>query len=167
MAVPPLDLTVLQTFRDALIGLPLSYVWRGYGSAIFLEFGRLTPRTRRSGKAGNPRGELGLMIQWSWRIENAASILCGSWSEEPLWEPTFGLLSTKVVTEVSVVGRLPEIVIGLTEGLFVSSFMTAEGDPQWSLFDRRSGAVRWLCVRDGNLKIELAENQTRPILRIV
>jgi hypothetical protein len=38
---------------------------------------------------------------------------------------------------------------------YVSSFMTAEGDPQWSLFDRRSGTVRWLCVRDGSLKIEL------------
>jgi hypothetical protein len=76
--------SVLETFRDALIGLPLSHVWRGYGSAIFLEFGRLTPRTRRSGEAGNPRGELGLMIQWSWRIEDTVSILCGSWSQEHL-----------------------------------------------------------------------------------
>jgi hypothetical protein len=132
-----------------------------------LEFGRLTPRTRRSRKAGNPQGELGLMIQWSWRIENAASILCGSWSEEPLWEPTFDLLRNKVVVELSVVGRLPEIVVGLTEGLYVSSFMTAEGDPQWSLFDRRSGTVRWLCIRDGSLKIELAKNRTRPFLRVV
>jgi hypothetical protein len=132
-----------------------------------LEFGRLTPRTRRSGKAGNPQGELGLMIQWSWRIENAVSILCGSWSEEPLWGPTFDLLGNKVVVGLSVVGRLPEIVVGLTEGLYVSSFMTAEGDPQWSLFDRRSGTVRWLCVRDGSLNIELAQNRTRPFLRVV
>jgi hypothetical protein len=107
------------------------------------------------------------MIQWSWRIENAASILCGSWSEERLCEPTFDLLRNKLVAELSVVGRLPEIVVGLTEGLYVSSFMTAEGDPQWSLFDRRSGTVRWLCVRDGSLKIELAKNRTRPFLRIV
>src|SRR5580692_9744988 len=99
--------SVLQIFRDALIGLPVSHFWRGYGSAIFLEFGRLTPRTRRSGKAGNLRGELGLMIQWSWRIENAASILCGSQSEERLWEPTFDLLRNKLVAELSVAGRLP------------------------------------------------------------
>jgi hypothetical protein len=75
----------LQTFRDALIGLPLSHLWRGCGSTICLEFGRLTPTTRRSGEAGNPSGELGLMIQWSWRIENTVSIRCGSWSEEHLW----------------------------------------------------------------------------------
>jgi hypothetical protein len=159
--------SALQIFRDALIGLPVSHVWRGYGSAIFLEFGRLTPRTYRSGKSGNPRGELGLMIQWSWRIENAVSILCGSWGEERLWVPTFDLLRNKVVAELSVVGRLPEIVVGLTEGLYLSSFMTAEGDPQWSLFDRRSGTVRWLCVRDGSLDIGLAENRNQPVLRIV
>ena len=30
----------LWTFREALIGLPLSLLWRVLGSAIFLEFGR-------------------------------------------------------------------------------------------------------------------------------
>jgi hypothetical protein len=146
---------VLQNFRDALIGLPLSHVWRGYGSAIFLEFGRLTPRTRRSGEAGNPRGELGLMIQWSWRIEDTVSILCGSWSQEHLWEPTFDLLRNKAVVDLSVVGRLPEIVVALTESLYVSSFMTAEGDPQWSLFDRRGGTLRTLSVQEGRLKLDV------------
>jgi hypothetical protein len=147
--------SVLQTFRDALIGLPLSHIWRGYGSAIFLEFGRLTPKTRRSGEAGNPRGELGLMIQWSWRIENAASILCGSWSQENLWEPTFELLRKKAVVELSTVGRLPEIVVALTESLYVSSFMTAEGGPEWSLFDRRGSTLRTLSVQEGRLKLDI------------
>jgi hypothetical protein len=144
--------SALQAFRDRLMGLPLSHLWRGYGSAIFLEFGRLTPRSRRSGEAGNPSGELGLMIQWSWRIENRVSILCGSWSEEHLWEPTFDLLRKKPVVELSVVGRLPEIVVVLTEELYVSSFMTAEGDPQWSLFDRRGGSLRTLSVLEGSLR---------------
>ncbi|WP_448040640.1 hypothetical protein [Bradyrhizobium liaoningense] len=149
----------LKLFRDALTGLPVSHFWRGYGSTIFLEFGHLKPRTRQSGKPGNPQGELGLMIHWSWRIENATSILCGSWSEEPRWEPTFDLLRNKRVVALSLVGRLPEIVVGLTEGLYVSSFMTAEGDPQWTLFDRRFDTVRWLCVRDGELKTELAKDR--------
>jgi hypothetical protein len=59
------------------------------------------------------------MIQWSWRIENTVSILCGSWSEEQLWEPTFDLLRNRTVVDLSVVGRLPEIVVALTEGLYV------------------------------------------------
>jgi hypothetical protein len=146
---------VLQTFRDGLIGLPLSHLWRGYGSAIFLEFGRLTPRARRPfGKVGNPHGEFGLMIQWSWRIENTGSILCGSWSEERLCKPTFDLLQKKNVVELSLFGRLPEVSVALTEGFHVSSFMTAEGDPSWTLFDRRSGTARWLSVHDGKLKAQ-------------
>jgi hypothetical protein len=136
----------------------LSHLWRGYGSAIFFEFGRLTPSTgtRRNGTALNPRGELGLMIEWSWRIENTASILCGSWSEERLWEPTFDLLRGKEILELTVVGRLPEIAVALTEGLYITSFMTAEGDPSWVLFDRREDAVRTLSVREGSLRADVS-----------
>jgi len=95
------------------------------------------------------------MIQWSWRIEGTVSILCGSWSQEHLWEPTFDLLHNKVVVELSVVGRLPEIVVALTESLSVASFMTAEGDPQWSMFDRRGGTLRTLSVLNGSLKLDV------------
>jgi hypothetical protein len=151
------DIGILQTFRNALIGLPLSYLWRGYGSAIFLEFGRLTPstRTRPDGTPQNPRGEFSLMIEWSWRIESTTSILCGSWSDERLWEPTFDLLRNRAVTDLSVVARLPEVVVALTEDHFVSSFMTAEGDPSWALLDRRGDAIRTLHVREGRLKTEV------------
>jgi hypothetical protein len=149
------DVSALLTFRDALIGLPLSHFWRGHGSAIFLEFGRLTPTTRRTGVTGNPRGELGLMVEWSWRIENRTSILCGSWSDEHLWEPTFDLLRNRAVVDLSVVGRLPEVVVALAEDRYVSSFMTAEGDPSWALFDRRGDTLRTLSVRRGSLNIDI------------
>ena len=143
----------LRTFRESLTGLPLSHLWRGHGSAIFLEFGRLIPRTRRNGEAGNPEGEFGLMIEWSWRIEDRTSILCGSSSDEHLWKQTFDLIRNQTVVDLSVVGRLPEIAIALTGDHYVSSFMTADGDPSWSLFDRRGGTVRWLNVREGSLDI--------------
>ncbi|MGJ4907313.1 hypothetical protein [Bradyrhizobium sp. HKCCYLS2033] len=143
---------LLRTFRDPLIGLPLSHVWRGAGSAIFLEFGHLTGRTRRDGTLGNPEGEFGLMIEWSWRIEDNSSILCGSWSEESLWAATFDHIRNKTVVEFSVVGRLPEIAVGLSDELYVTSFMTAEGDPAWVLFDRREDVVRTLGVRQGRVE---------------
>ena len=148
--------SALQTFRNALVGLPLSHLWRGHGSTICLEFGRLISLHRRSGEAANPVGELGLMIQWSWRIENASSILCGSWSEESLWATTFDLLRNREVIELSTIGRLPEIVVALRGSLYVASFMTAEGNPDWSLFDRRAGELRTLSVLDGCLKLDLA-----------
>jgi hypothetical protein len=52
-----------EDFTHTLIGLPLSYIWIGYGSAIFLEFGALQPRLRRDGSEGNPRGAWTLMIE--------------------------------------------------------------------------------------------------------
>ncbi|MCK1662283.1 MULTISPECIES: ABC transporter substrate binding protein [unclassified Bradyrhizobium] len=56
------------------------------------------------------------MVEWSWRIENAVSILCGSWSEEPLWEPTFDLLRTKSVVELSLFGRLADMTVEVLKG---------------------------------------------------
>jgi hypothetical protein len=62
-------------------------------------------------------------------------------------------MTNQAVVDLSVVGRLPEIVVALTGDHYVSSFMTADGDPSWSLFDRRGGTVRWLNVREGRLDI--------------
>lgn len=86
--------SVFEEFTRDFIGLPLSHIWRGRGSAIFLEFGNLTPATdvRRDGSQKNPQGEAGIMIEWSWRIEGKKSILCGSWSDEDRWERGFSMI---------------------------------------------------------------------------
>ncbi|HEY4010455.1 MAG TPA: hypothetical protein VGM11_09920 [Acidobacteriaceae bacterium] len=40
-------------FVKPAVGLPVSHVWRGYGSAIFLELGKLSAgRVRRDGSRG-------------------------------------------------------------------------------------------------------------------
>lgn len=141
-----------DNFCAPLIGMPVSHVWRGYGSAIFLEFGKLKPTTRLDGKRGNPNGEIGLMVEWSWRIEGPRSIRCGSWSDEPLWPKAFAKLRHAKMADVSLFGRLPEIVVGLSNKLNVVSFSTTDGQPHWTLFDRHND--RWLCVRRGSLFIE-------------
>src|SRR5687767_2436342 len=79
-------------FVSPLIGLLLNHVWRGHGSALFLEFGELSPRHKRDGSVAAPQGLWSLMVEWSWRIEDAASIRCGSWSDETLLESTFSTL---------------------------------------------------------------------------
>lgn len=95
------DPCLLEAFEENLRGLPVSSVWRGHGSAIFLEFGRLTPGTRRDGTPAEPDGEFGLMIEWSWRIEGPSTILCGSWSDEALWELTFQQMLGRTVVGLS------------------------------------------------------------------
>ena len=144
----------LEEFAAPLIGLPVAHAWRGYGSAIFLEFGALTPSTRMDGSPGIPEGEMSLMIEWSWRIEGRRSILWGSWSDEAHWPRALACLTKARVSGVTTFGRLPEIDPALSTGMHVVSLMTASGGPQWTLFDKRGERCRWLRVRLGVLRVE-------------
>lgn len=145
---------LIEDFRAAACGLAVAHVWRGHGSALFVELGALTPTTRRDGSPGEPQGKIGLMIEWSWRIEDGRSIICGSWGDEDLWPPTFARLLGRTVQNLSVFGRLPEVVLSLAGDLHVTSFMTAEGDPAWTLFDRRSPRPVAVGSRSGVIAVE-------------
>jgi hypothetical protein len=101
--------TLIEQYRRRLIGLNLAHVWRGYGSAIFLEFGELRERKFKNGKPRNPGGEFGVMIQWTWRIERDDCILCGSSNDDVIWEPIFFGLKDATAIELQLFGRLPEI----------------------------------------------------------
>jgi hypothetical protein len=133
-----------ELFSAPLIGLPISRVWQGFGSAIFLEFGRVQPRRRPDGSPGSPHGEWTLMIEWSWRIEGKRRIWCGSWSDGARWPRAFRRIEGAKVVSVCLYGRLPEIELKCSNGLRVLSMMTAEGDPAWALTrnDERSAYVR-------------------------
>lgn len=150
--VRSLGLTKDVAFAKALVGKRVSHAWRGHGSAIFLEFGSLSPTRKLSGRAGQRNGELGLMIEWSWRIENRKEILGGSWSDERKWKRLLQLLVGRRVTSVDLFGSLPEIVVSLTTGLKVTSFMTADGQPSWALIGRYP-PLGTLCVEDGKLHV--------------
>ena len=142
-------------FEAALIGLPVSHVWRGHGSALLLEFGQLSPSARvgRGGLAGNPSGEITLMMEWSWRIEKPRSILGGSWSDERRWPGMFAKLLGATVVGARTFGTLPELEVTLSNGLRVLSFMTAEGQPAWALMER-GRMQRTLSVRAGRLVVQ-------------
>lgn len=145
---------LIEHFRTAACGLAVAHVWRGHGSALFVELGALTPTTRRDGSPGEPQGKIGLMIEWSWRIEDRRSIICGSWGDEDLWPPTFARLLGLTVQNLSMFGRLPEVVLSLAGDLHVTSFMTAEGHPAWTLFDRRSPRPVAVGSRSGVIAVE-------------
>ncbi len=140
-------------FIDVLKGKSVTHVWRGYGSAIFLEFGALTERKRCGDTLSQPNGELTLMIEWSWRVEKPRSILAGSWSSERRWPSVFKRLIGCEVRQVDFLGTLPEISLSLSKGLRVVSFMTAEGQPAWALIARQPN-LGSLSVKRGRLYVE-------------
>jgi hypothetical protein len=102
------------------------------------------------------------MIEWSWRIEGRRSILCGSWSDEQKWPRAFKLVQNAKIVEAALFGRLPEIELSLSNGVHVLSFMTAEGNPEWAVFDRRGDKSRSLSVHRGELIIQVNEKRLTP-----
>lgn len=101
------------------------------------------------------------MIEWSWRIEDETSILCGSWSGDEGWQDVFLSLIGRRVEGISVFGRLPELSISLSGKRYVASFMTAEGQPAWTIFKRsREGSeAEVLSVENG---IIVEGDEARP-----
>jgi hypothetical protein len=148
---PFVDPVNFLEFTHALVGMQVSRIWQGYGSAIFIEFGKLQPRRKRDGQPGSPRGEWTLFIQWSWRIEGKRRIWCGSWSDGERWPRAFERLQGAKVASVALQGRLPEIILGFDKGLHLVSMMTAEGDPSWRLSNRQDGNSTSVRVVAGRL----------------
>lgn|GEM_PF-2327405 len=141
-------------FTRPLIGMKLTHVWRGMGSAIFLEFGELRHKVWKNGRVSrNPIGEMGIGLTWSWRIEGRRRIWCGSWSEENNWPRFFQKIIGKSVVGISTFGRLPELDLHLSSGLHVLSFMTADGEPEWGVHDNRDGRERSFGVKYGRLHL--------------
>jgi len=136
----------------SLIGQPISHVWRGHGSAIFLEIGELTTPQRLDASPGNPAGSVSIGVEWSWRIEDADSILCGSWSEEELWPAAFDRLREGRIEACGLFGALPEIELVTDLGVRLLSFSTTEGQPQWFLIDRRGEVTCSFDVDSGKLR---------------
>jgi hypothetical protein len=141
-------------FSDDLVG---NYVWRGAGSAIFVEFGVLhrvlgqdgLPRLRLDGKPMTPNGDWTLMIEWSWRIEGPRAVSAGSWSSEAEINRVLRKLLHAHVVRVETFGKIPEICISLSNNKSILSFVTVKGDPVWSLMRRRTGAVEWMKIVKG------------------
>jgi hypothetical protein len=139
-----LSRAVFATLAAPAVGLEVAHTWQGYGSAVFLELGRL----RRVRGQTNPWGEFSVMVEWSWRVESARRVQFGSWSRDRRIASGVASLAGRTVTELGVEGRLPELVVGLSGGRWLRSFMTAEGQPHWTLF---LPSRDWVCVQRGVL----------------
>jgi hypothetical protein len=152
----PEDKILFEPFRQALIGLPLNHCWQGYGSALFLEFGESRPAstTRRDGIPKQPDGEMGIMVEFFWRLEGRRRIIAGCDSAEENWQRRFALIRGKTLKDISMFGHLPELDIEFSNGAHCLTFTTSAGHPCWAIFDRRGETLRTLYSRDGRIRME-------------
>ncbi len=127
-------------FLSPYFGKEVSRVWQGNGSAIFFEIGELTDN----------KGELTVMIEWSWRVESIERIIFGSFSEPSEFPEQLEKLKGLTLKSISFQSRLPEVVLELSEDTWVCSFSTVEGNPEWALIT----PTKTLITSKGNLGFE-------------
>jgi hypothetical protein len=109
--------------------MPVAHTWRGYSTAIFIELGQLN---QNEGK--NPVGEATAMLEWDWRVEKRKSIYFGSGSYARKIRNGLRALVGRTVEDVYTEGRLPELVLCLSGGIWIHTFAIYERHPQWTLF---------------------------------
>jgi hypothetical protein len=130
-----------ERIASQLTGQKLTHVKRGYGTALLIETGDLHHHPEQD----YLQGEYGIMLEWSWRLEDDRHIVCGSWSNDEIINSVPQLLTGITIESVAFTQRIKELYITLSNGLWLASFMTADGNPEWSIRDKEQS---WLSFSD-------------------
>ncbi len=114
-----------------LLGLAVSLPWKGWGSALFLELGPLSPEQPGRRKAG--RGQACISVEWDWRVEQGVRVHGGSSQPGPTIEKWIQQLPGSTVTMIEVRGPVPELSVGFSNSLLLRSMVMKSGDPEWRI----------------------------------
>lgn len=136
-----------KELTQPLIGLPVSLPWKGFGSAIFFELGRLMPL--QSTRARHNEGEACISVEWDWRVEADGAVLYGSSNSRPKIEAGIRRLQGKIIESVTITGEVPELVVCFSNGHCLKSMVMVTGDPEWSI---KALDGQWIHVVDGKIQ---------------
>ena len=139
----------IRSLLQSLVGLPVSLPWKGYGSAVFLELGQLTPVVFKRHQHEN--GEACIEIGWNWRVEEGARVLYGSSNSRPEIASGISSLQGTRIQSIDVIGDVPELAVYFSNGQCLHSMAMLTGDPAWSI---KLPGGRWVRVEGGVLRFE-------------
>lgn len=145
----------VQALVQPLVGLTVSLPWKGYGSAIFFELGELKPL--KSQRQHHNVGEACISVEWDWRVESEATVLYGSSNSGPEIEEGILSLQGTTVQTLSVVGRVPELLVRFSNGHCLRSMVMVTGSPEWSI---KLHDGRWVSARSGDVLIGDGQSAT-------
>lgn len=125
-----------QQFHEltkSLVGLPIAKTNEGYFHTGLFHLGELTKKNFKNGKSVL-EGAASIMFEWGWRVEKSHSVAFSSNSETKKKTKGLAKLEGKVVEEITVEGRLPELSVRLSGNTWIRSFSFAEGQLRWFIF---------------------------------
>jgi len=128
--------------------LVVSDVWKGIGTAIFLELGKLHKHQDSKPHNSKGKGDITIDLQWSWRLESKQSIIVGSNDSKIKITNQFKNILGNKIKSISIVDGLPELLVEFENNRFLHTFSTQKGQPEWALFFFKKG---WLEVKKGKI----------------
>ena len=93
------------------------------------------------------------MVDYDWRVERQRSILGGSNDSQKRRVSISNKLLRATIVSAKTVGRIPELQLQLSNGLWVVTFSHDEGQPTWTVGFNSLG-LGWLCVERGKLCVD-------------
>jgi hypothetical protein len=151
----------LEKIRKDIIGLPVNLPWKGYGSTIFLELGKLAPL---KGRENHSRGEACISISWDWRVERGHEILFGSSNRGTKIEQGIQLFKNQIIEEVDITGTVLELEVKLSRGFFLRSMCMCKGETEWSirlLNGQYAKSEKGMLIIDQGLGGKVSEEENR------
>ncbi len=94
------------------------------------------------------------MLEHHWRVEKGNTIWFSSRSCVTKREKGLASLKGKLVRSLSTEGRLPELVVELSDDTWVKSFGLEEEHPTWTVFLKKGS---WISSQSGELLLELSQ----------
>lgn len=146
-----IDQIEFEKLVQPLIGLEVSLPWKGYGTAIFLELGELTPHPFRDGSPGPGSGQANIGIEWDWRVETRTEVVYGSSGSRREMTRGIATLQGSRVTALSVTAGIPELRVTFSNGYWLRTMVMRSVEPQWRI---RLPDGLWLHVMEGQVVLD-------------
>lgn len=116
-----------------LINKPVSCVWLGDYSALYLECGALSPgRLRRDGSVGNPVGEITVYLGFEWLIKQDGSLLKSDTRPVPI-QSIVGQLSGVIIISAGLCAKRKNLELVFSHSSRLVTLSGDENDPEWSV----------------------------------
>jgi hypothetical protein len=101
---------------ERLADMPVSFAWKGYGTAIFLELGSLSSEDRRR----LPKGEVTIYVSWDWRVEKGNRVLFGSSNSKSDMADGIATLVGSTIKSAAILGMIPDLSVVFSNGTVCS-----------------------------------------------
>jgi hypothetical protein len=142
MARTPLTSDQANSTLAHLADMPVSAVWKGYGTTIFLELGNLSSKDHRRGC----QGEVTIYISWDWRVEKGNRVMFGSSNSNPEIADGITTLVGLTVNSATIQGIVPELLIEFSNEARLQSAAMCTNTSEWNV--SLPGNI-WISCTDG------------------